>query len=223
MTADLPRKYQARVLDARQLSPTGYELTFERHRMPFQAGRLITLHGPDVTQDRTYTVLSGEGDENLQILYRHIPTGKLTPHLIRLKAGDPIQFSGPYGEFVLRDPARPIVFVATGTGVAPCRSYIRTHPGLHLTLIHGIRWNADCFYRDEFARYRYVPCVTGEAGPGYQGRVTDFFKTFAFEPDSHFYLCGANEMIFDMHTLLKERGVDDSRIFTEAYYYRLHS
>jgi len=30
-------------------------------------------------------------------------------------------------------------------------------------------------------------------------------------------------MIFDMQVLLKKRGVDDFRIFTEAYYYRLHS
>jgi hypothetical protein len=53
--------------------------------------------------------------------------------------------------------------------------------------------------------------------------VTEFFRDFAFDRQSHFHLCGANEMIFDMQVLLGKLGVPEERIFTEAYYYRLHS
>jgi ferredoxin/flavodoxin---NADP+ reductase len=215
--------FQSRVVEHRQLSPFGHELTLTREGLACEAGRLITIHGRDATENRAYTLCNGERDEHLQILFRHIPTGKLTPQLAKVRAGDSLAASGPYGEFVVRDPARPLVFCATGTGVAPARAYRRSHPGLDLTLIHGVRYGEDLFYRDEFAPDRYFPCVSGEAGPWFRGRLTEFFRSFECDPASHFYLCGANEMVFDMHSLLKDRGVDDACIFTEAYYYRLYS
>jgi ferredoxin--NADP+ reductase/benzoate/toluate 1,2-dioxygenase reductase subunit len=121
---------------------------------------------------------------------------------------------------MLRDAGRPIIFVATGTGVAPCRSYLRTHPHLDLTLIHGVRQAEDLFYRDEFAGVTYVPCVSGEAGAGFHGRVTDYCRAQSFPALAHFYLCGANEMFYDMRDVLSKAGVGVERIFTEAYYYR---
>ena len=221
MTA--PARFASRIVALEQISDSGYVLTFERRGLEFEAGRLLTIHGRVPTEDRSYTIASGEKDEHLQILFRHIPAGKLTPQLARKRPGDPIEFSGPFGEFTVRDPLHPVVFIATGTGVAPCRAYLRTHPGLPLTLVHGVRVAQDLFFRGEFEKARYLPCVSREAGTGFHGRVTDFFKTFDFDRGAHFHLCGANEMIFDMQVFLLNAGVDESNIFTEAYYYRLHS
>lgn len=214
------RRWRARVLDHRHLSPTGCELTLSRDGLAFRAGQLLTIHGRDVLEDRNYTIASGERDDCLQVLYRVIPAGKLTPQLAQLRPGDTVEVSGPYGEFVLRDATRPIVFIATGTGIAPCRAYVRTHAGLDLTVLHGVRRAEDLFYREDFAGRPYHPCTSAEAGPGYHGRVTDLSRTLAFPAGSHFYLCGANEMFYDMRDLLRARGVDSGCIFTEAYYYR---
>lgn len=219
---DTGHRYSARVIDQRPLSSTGYELILERQGLPFDAGRLITIHGRELTEDRSYTIASGERDEHLHVLYRLIPHGVLTPQLVRLQRDDRIDMSGPFGQFTLRDPGAPIVFIATGTGVAPCRAYIRTHPELDLTLIHGVRLAEDLFYRKEFERYDYRPCVTGEPGCGYRGRVTDYLRGgFDIRPDAHYYLCGAYEMIYDVQALLTESGVDPARVFIEGYYYRL--
>ncbi len=215
-----PKRYEGRVIEARRFSATGYQLTFERKDLPFSAGQLITVHGADPLDDRSYTICSGERDRFLQILYRVIAGGRLTPQLVELKPGDPIHFSGPFGEFVLRDHARPIVFIATGTGIAPARSYVRTHPSLRLTLIHGVRKAEDLFYSEEFVGTDYFPCVSGEAGAGFRGRVTDFCALQKFPSDAHFYLCGSNEMFYDMRDVLAQQGVGPDRIFTEAYYYR---
>jgi len=219
----LLKRQRSRVVGLRKLSSTCYELTFERCGLDFAAGRLLTLHGPESTDDRSYTIASGEHDEHLQIIFRHIPAGRLTPRLAALKPGDELFFSGPFGEFTVRDPKAPLVFVATGTGVAPCRVYLRTFEGLNLTLIHGVRVAEDLLYRDIFAKARYFPCVTREEGTGFHGRVTEFLKTFELPAGAHYHLCGANEMIFDTQVLLKNRGVDLANVHTEAYYYRLHS
>lgn len=210
----------ARVIGLRQLSRDGFELTMERDGLDFSSGQLITIHGRDPLSDRSYTISSGERDAFIQVLFRLMPVGRLTPELVARQRGDVVEFSGPFGEFIIRDPARPIIFIATGTGVAPCRSYLHSHPHLNLTLVHGVRNAEDLFYREEFARIPYHPCMSGPTGDGFRGRVTDFCVTRAFPPDAHYYLCGANEMFYDMRDLLAQRGVRSDSIFTEAYYYR---
>jgi ferredoxin--NADP+ reductase/benzoate/toluate 1,2-dioxygenase reductase subunit len=216
---DAPRRYSSRVMALRNLSEDGYELSLERKGLPFLAGQLITVHGREITEDRSYTVCSGEQEENLDVLFRSIPEGVLTPQLLQLQAGDAIEFSGAYGHFVLRDTARPMVAICTGTGIAPVRSYVRTHRGLPLTILHGVRYGRDLYYREELEVYDYHPCVSREPGHGFHGRVEDCLGHLAFPHDCHFYLCGSNEMILDVHELLRARGVDETHIFSEAYYY----
>ena len=214
-----PQRITARVVRARALSATGFELTFARGPLRFQAGQLLVVHGRDTFEERSYTICSGERDDVLQIVYRLIPSGLLTPWLARLRPGDPVEISAPYGEFTLRDRTRPVIFVATGTGIAPARAFHRTHPDLNLTIVHGVRTAADLFYRDEFAGRPYFPCLSAEAGAGFHGRVTAFCAGHAFPPEAHYYLCGANAMFYDMRDLLAARGVAPGQIFTEAYYY----
>lgn len=212
-------RFTARVLASRQLSPTGFELTFERGAVSFRAGQLLVVHGRGTLEERSYTICSGEHDEVLQIVYRLIPTGRLTPWLAARKAGDLVEISAPYGEFTIRDSGRPLVFVATGTGIAPARAYLRSHPGLDLTLVHGVRRDEDLFYRDEFAGRPYFPCLTEGAGAGFAGRVTAFCAQHDFPARAHYYLCGANAMFYDIRDVLAARGVPPEHIFSEAYYY----
>lgn len=214
------RRWRSRVLAHRPISPTGYELTLSRDGLAFEAGQLLTIHGRNVYEDRNYSIASGEADEHLQILYRLIPQGQLTPQLAHLKPGDAVDVSAPCGEFRLRDITRPLVFVATGTGIAPCRSFVRTHPRLDLIVLHGVRTYADLFYRDEFANRPYHACVSGEDGVGFRGRVTDLAARLDFPANAHFYLCGANAMFYDLRDVLRARGFSLASVFTEAYYYQ---
>lgn len=215
-----PVRATSRVLDLRRVSPTGYVLTLERAGIDFRAGQLVTVHGGCVLDDRSYTICSGERDDHLQILFRLIPAGRLTPRLAALAAGDPLDISGPYGEFTLRDPARPVHFIATGTGVAPCRAFLRTHAGLRLTLLHGVRCEEDLFFREEFAALDYHPCVSAGSRRFFPGRVTACAAQRELPADAHYYLCGANEMFYEMREVLVARSVPAEQIFTEAYYYR---
>jgi len=212
----------SRVVALNRLSESGYELILERNGISFKPGQLINVHGRNHLEDRSYTVCSGDRDETLTVLFRLIPEGILTPQLAALHKGDTVRISGPYGEFVIRDPSLPAIFFATGTGIAPARAFLRSHPQLNLTLIHGVRIEQDLFYRGEFQSVSYVPCLTQDpvAQAVFHGRVTDFARQHEFPANSHYYLCGANEMIYEMQEILGQRGVDRNCIFTEAYYYR---
>jgi ferredoxin/flavodoxin---NADP+ reductase len=215
-----PRRYLSRVLANELVSPTARVLTLERVGLPFQAGHEILLHGRDHTEDRQYSIASGESEDTLRILYRVIPEGVMTPRLATLEPGAELEFTGPFGSFLIRDFLAPLVFIATGTGIAPALSFIRSHPGLDLTVLHGVRAPEDLFSHTEFDPAKFHPCVSRCPGPGhFAGRVTAKCREMTFSPDAHFYLCGANDMILEMRRQLKAGGVEDARIFAEAYYF----
>ena len=71
--------------------------------------------------------------------------------------GTTTSFAGPAGNFYLReDPTRDLLFVATGTGIAPFRSMLfanaeRPVPS-RTTLFWGLRSQRDLYYQDELAR-----------------------------------------------------------------------
>ena len=56
-------------------------------------------------------------------------------------------------------------------------------------------------------------------GDHFAGRVTDKLDTLSFAPETHYYLCGSNDMILELRRKLKDREVADNQIFTEAYYF----
>jgi Na+-transporting NADH:ubiquinone oxidoreductase subunit NqrF len=48
--------------------------------------------------------------------------------------------------------------------------------------------------------------------------VTDFLPDFQDNPDTLYYLCGGGSMIYDVKTLLADRGVTRDRILMEVYF-----
>lgn len=210
---------ESRVVSVRSLAPGTVELTVERAGMPFRAGQEIIVHGSDPQDDRTYSIGSGESDDDLTLLIRIIPHGTVSPRLAGLRAGDPIAFSGPTGSFTLRDPKAPCLFVATGTGIAPFRSFLRTFPDLRPALLHGVRDPSELYWRDEIEPRceLYLPCISRD--PDHPRRVTDALRKLTLPAGVHAYLCGGNPMIRDARDILLHRGVPADAIRGEPYYF----
>ena len=81
------------IVSTRRLSTSGYELTLERHGLSFQPGMNIVIHGESPVEDREYTIAGGVNDQHLDILYRHIPNGRLTTKLVQLRPNDRLVWS----------------------------------------------------------------------------------------------------------------------------------
>ncbi|MEX2608244.1 MAG: FAD-binding oxidoreductase [Kiritimatiellia bacterium] len=212
-------------LTIREHIPCGrdaYILKLERPDWTWRAGQLVGLCGENALDQRDYTIASGERDETLDVIYRLIPHGVVTPHLRTLRPGDSIPVQGPYGRFVVRNPERPLLFCATGTGIAPCRAYLRTFPSLSLTLLHGVRHPEDLYFQEEFVDCAYHPFCSREPQDGLTGRLTDALPGLRISPETQVYLCGANEMIYEAEDILTARGIKNSDIFHEPYYYRAY-
>lgn len=79
--------------------------------------------------------------------------GEFTQTLAKLKPGDPVEISGPYGTFTLHDDMKDVAFVSGGIGISPFLSMIRyacEKPlASQLTVLDFNHSGADVAYRDE--------------------------------------------------------------------------
>jgi ferredoxin--NADP+ reductase len=230
-----------------RVMPKGWELP------PFKAGQYTVLGlpgraprapltdeepppaDPDKLIRRAYSIASSSVEnEYLEFYVTLVRSGSLTPRLFALGPGDPLWLSSKFvGMFTLdRVPAgQNILLVATGTGIAPYMSMLRSHlqeiRGPRVAVVHGARHSWDLGYRAELSTmqrlvpaFSYVPVVSspdeetvpwkGRAGFIHQlwqdGSLTE---AMGFEPSpatTHVFLCGNPLMIEAMMGQLAAEG-----------------
>ena len=210
-----------KILEIRNLTEETFSLKLPKARFTFDAGRHISLRIHGNHSSREYSIYSGANDDHLEVLVKEVQNGQFTPRLRKLKAGDLLEIHGPFGKFGIDRKAAEtgkFVFVASGTGIAPFRSMIRTFPDLDYTLIHGVREAKDAYDRDEYAPDRYVLCTSRDSKGDYQGRLTGYLQQCRFARETRFYLCGNSNMIFDALDILKKKGFDRDQIHCEVYF-----
>ena len=184
----------------------------------FKPGQRIRIHYGDTARD--YTLVSSPDDTRLVLCMRYVEAGRLTPVLKNLSPGSRITFTGPNGYFTYRPTSYPVIFVATGVGVAPFCAMARS--GIQgFSLLHGVRRAADLHYADVFqetARY-YVPCFSRPSrcqSDGFDGRVTRYLAQQLSPGRYDFYLCGHQRMISDATLIIDDR-FPNSLVYTEAF------
>ena len=205
----------------RHLTDETFSLKLPKARFSFRAGQHISLGIHGDYQSREYSIYSSENDQNLEVLVKEIDNGYFTPKLRKLKAGDLVEVHGPFGNFGMGPEAAltgKFVFIASGTGIAPFRSIVRTYPSIDYTLIHGVRYAKESYDREQYAADRYILCTSRDANGTYQGRLTGYLINCTFDPETHFYLCGNSDMIFDALEILKEKGFEREQIHCEVYF-----
>lgn len=143
----------------------------------FVPGQYVTLRYEEVA--RTYSIASSPNNDEMELCIRRVPGGTLTPKLCEtLAVGDEISIRGPNGDFVLTEPSEQhLVFIATGTGVAPFKSMIEytfeedlaDGDSRDVWLFLGSSWKDDLPYRETFRtldaeheNFHFVPTLTRE-------------------------------------------------------------
>jgi ferredoxin--NADP+ reductase len=192
-----------------------------RRSFNFLAGQVIGISIEKEGPRRLYSICSGEDEKEIRILYNIVEEGFLTPRLSDLTEGDTIWISEPRGEF-LYDPA-PGIWIATGTGIAPFYSMMRSGKFNNKVLIHGERYLEKFYFFDEFSSLmgdNYIRCCSGEEAEGvFSGRVTDYLNSVVALPTNNmYYLCGRAEMVVETRDLLIERGIPFTNIISEIYF-----
>lgn len=212
---------QYKVLELRELTESTYVLRFDRNDMEFSAGQHITLGMPGDNQVREYSIYSTIYDPFLEVLIKEVEDGTVSRRLRKVKKGDLLSVDGPFGFFTTEEDQRKdkkLLFVATGTGLAPFHSLAGSHPEMDYTILHGTRFANEAYERDFYPEGKYIQCATRDKNVDFEGRVTDYLAAKEIDSDTLVYLCGNCDMIYEVYDLLTSRGIDSDQIKTEVYF-----
>jgi CDP-4-dehydro-6-deoxyglucose reductase, E3 len=219
--------HDVRRLDLRLIEPK---------TIAFKPGQFISFEMPDPHTGRlltrAYSIASQPSRSGvITLLFNLVSGGPGSGFLFHLKAGEKIQFKGPAGHFYLReDPERELLFVASGTGIAPIRSMLlanaeRSNPR-PATLFWGLRSQRDLYDQGELAELsNRIPTLTvittlSRPEPGWSGesgRVLRLIEERIISVKNFsVYLCGNSGMIADVTSLLRNKGL--CPIYREKYY-----
>jgi ferredoxin--NADP+ reductase len=190
---------------------------------------------PGVLIRRAYSIASSSvARSHLELFVTLVRSGALTPRLFALEPGDRV-WLGPKitGRFTLDEaPADAhLVLVATGTGLAPYMSMLRTmlptDGERRIAVLLGARHSWDLGYQSElltmirrFPGLVYLPVISRPAEEpvawgGASGYVQDLWRegrveqAWGFRPtpaNTRILLCGNPAMIEDMVALLANEG-----------------
>lgn len=247
-------KYNATVVGKIQITPDLMVLRVDtdQPRETFEAGQytVLGLYGsesrsPNSTPEaepvkdekliqRPYSIASSKNQlRQLEFFISQVKSGQLTPRLFNLELGDRLYVSVRIvGVFTLADTptGNNIVMIATGTGLAPyisfLRSYVVDRPESRMAVIHGAAKQWDLGYFSEltflessFDNFFYLPTLTeGEdTWRGYRLWIEDMLdegilqeKTgIAINPaETHFFLCGNPRMVETTSDWLRDYGYE---------------
>jgi ferredoxin--NADP+ reductase len=196
---------------------------------------------PDKMILRAYSVASSaKSRDHVEFYISVVRSGALTPRLYALGLGDDVYLSPRFvGLMTLESVPRDanVVLIATGTGLAPYMSMVRTlvmSGGFdrRYAVIHGARHSWDLGYRSELEtlanvsdRFTYLPVINEPAKEhvpwhGPVGFVEDAWKAERFtrawggrptKDDTHVFLCGNPLMIESALRFLGEDGFAEGK------------
>lgn len=219
--------HDVRAIELRLLEPASISL---------KAGQFVSFEVPKEGQPRPvtrpYSIASPpEQQDRILLVLNLVQGGPGSSYLFGLREGDRTSFKGPAGAFYLRDDeTKDLLFVATGTGIAPIWSMIlaqlQRQPDRPVTLFWGLRSQRDLYWQDELealaAAHPHLTVVTtlSRPEPGWQGasgRVTALVEErISSVSNLAVYLCGGSGMIKDVTARINAKGL--CSIYREKYY-----
>jgi len=215
------QKKVATVLEVRDLTESTYVLRFERVGLDFKPGQYIVVGLPGSREKREYSIYSSAIVPYLEVLIKEVDTGDVSKKLKRVKPGDKVEVEGPFGYFVLEGhklATNDFLFIASGTGISPFHSFVKSYPQLNYTLLHGVRNISEGYEKLEYEKNHHILCTSRDERGDFQGRVTDYIKTHPVDPLTLCYLCGNSEMVDDAYKILEKQGVPPAHLHAEIYF-----
>lgn len=229
--------FDTRVEMADLLTPRNIHLRFrlpEGKEMHYKSGQFVQVFVPDGEKPlrRSYSIASAPRDPHwFELCVTLVDGGKGSTYLHSLKPGHEVKIMGPLGKFSYSpELSRDVVFIATGSGIAPFRSMIgdlvdhKTERKMYL--LYGNRYDDDIIYQKEWEDLantnNHFNLMLTLSRPnkwkGPKGYVGDKVQDFVPEPASKdYFICGLSDMINAVVEKLQGLGVPKEQIHFEKY------
>jgi ferredoxin-NADP reductase len=232
-------EFEGTITAIRQETPTvkSFVLDLGGDEIDFLPGQYIDLFIDSIgtNEGAGYSITSTPLDKGtISIAVKKLPEARSAIYLHEnVRVGDTFILMGPGGEFHYKEGVgSSVVLIAGGIGITPLISmfrYVReARLDFKLVLLYSVRVPSEFAFYDELkaasAQNPNITChftVTRpeeEPWDGPVGRVDPgMLRGYAADGDSVFYVCGPDEMPYEITEILRELGVEESRINTEAW------
>lgn len=195
----------------------------------FEPGQYVRIRPPGTDAWRSYSMANRPKEQFLDFFIRLVPNGVFSRWLVAAAPGDEVEVSTPHGSFFLRDEARPRLFVAGGTGIAPFLSMLRStadqgcsHP---TTVLIGARTSGHLFARDELKAYAAsVPGLDlrfaveeGTDPDSHTGYATDLLQGMKLPSSTRAHLCGPPAMVDAARRAAEAAGLQRQDVLCERF------
>ncbi|MCG9683904.1 FAD-binding oxidoreductase [Vibrio sp. Isolate23] len=195
----------------------------------FRPGQYLDLIFKGVK--RSYSIANAMVDsQELELHIRKVPKGKMSDLLFNdLKANQLMRIEGPKGTFFVRASNRPIVFLATGTGIAPVKAMveqlIHDNDKRDVAIYWGMR-TPDEIYDEAFIKLlkgnkhiRFIPVLS--RSPEWGGRV-GYVQNAVIEDIANLepydvYACGSLSMIEAAKALFSDHNLPLKHFHSDAF------
>jgi ferredoxin-NADP reductase len=231
------KRFESTLQSFTDVTPDVREFVFRvPEDMQFKAGQFVTIFFESQFQKhrRQYSIRSAPSQRGtVTLIVKYVEKGPGSEYLWGLKESDVVDMMAPLGVFVVKEEheEKPLVFLSTGTGVAPFVSIIsdllKNGFTRDITLITGYRHDLLC--HDLFLEleklhenFSYYPTLTKPRDDSYDGRigriqpiVQDIIQP---NTDAHYYICGLYAMIEETGKILsQDKHIPKSSIHFERY------
>ncbi|MGW3357243.1 globin domain-containing protein [Streptomyces bungoensis] len=203
----------------------------------FRAGQYVSVQVelPDgARQIRQYSLSGAPGEDVRQFSVKRVsgdgaPDGEVSNHLhARVRVGDVLDLSEPYGDLVLGDTAaRPLLLASAGIGVTPMVAMLAAlaaeNHDAPVTVVHGDRSPADHALRNDHEAYAAKLADASvhffyerDAEPGTRTGLVDL-GDLEVPAGTRAYLCGPLPFMRAVRTQLIGKGVAPADIHYEVF------
>lgn len=198
----------------------------------YNSGQYVNITKGDIT--RSYSVANAyEKNGKLTFFIKKYDNGLMSNYWFnKAKLNDLLRIEGPFGSFFLRESEMEnVVFLATGTGVAPLKSILeglvkslKQYQNKKIWLFVGARYESDLFWDpSEFTtsqNLKYIPVLSRPSKEwiGEKGYVQNIVIKYNIPlAKAQVYACGSNNMIEAAKKLLTEKGLNNAHFFSDAF------
>ena len=240
----LVKEYLVRVESIRELTPeikrVHLGILSPEEGIAFKAGQYVQFEVPKYKRTsgpeyRAYSICSDAAEHHsLELVITKVPQGAVTTYVHEfMREGEDLKATGPYGKFYLKDSDRDILFIATGSGMAPIKSMLHQieheQSRKRVQFFFGAKTVKDLYYQEELLAwekslpsFKYVPTLSRvpEETPwkGEKGRVTNLIDKYIPEGAGiDVYICGSPAMVDSCVASLKKKKIPEDRIFFDKF------
>ena len=201
----------------------------------------------DVHTHRNYSMASNPEQENalrfnvriaLSPDIKKIGAGSGSSYVFNLKKGDELKLEGPFGDFLIKDTTREMVYLGAGAGMAPIKAHLShlfdtQKTNRVVSFWYGARTANDIYYNDYFELLAHensnfsfhIALSKPETTDNWQGAVgynheylLQTYLTKHEDPTQiEYYLCGPPPMIESCRKILAKLNVPDDQISFDEF------